>query len=270
METSVVFTISAKDDFSYHAVKAAYAVLHPTKMIMISPHIEYKDAEREIYVEYYSAGGVHQPVEDTRAIKYILAKYGISDAAFSISGVEDSDYGNYILFDIRYAEGAATIAQSRFCIYPDSEPEDCEDVTFVVTGKLKHFENREEIVEYIEDLGGRVTGSISKKTNYLINNDPQSASSKNVKAQSLGIPVITEEEFIRKFGDPDEFDMENDHSDYAQQAEAEAEEELKTAPRVDVDNDYCIFWQIRPLDKTALDAQDKSFRLSFAAVGIDV
>lgn len=68
--------------------------------------------------------------------------------------------------------------------------------TFVVTGKLKYFSNREELVEFIEDEGGTVTGSVSQKTDYLINNDPASASAKNKKAAQLGIPVITEQEFI--------------------------------------------------------------------------
>lgn len=67
---------------------------------------------------------------------------------------------------------------------------------FVVTGTLMHFENRRQLQERIEQLGGRVTGSVSKKTDYLINNDASSDSSKNKTARSLGIPVITEEEFL--------------------------------------------------------------------------
>jgi BRCT domain type II-containing protein len=109
--------------------------------------------------------------------------------------MEDSDYGNYNLFNIRYAEGAATIAQATYCIFPDSEPEDCEDVTFVVTGKLKYFENREEIVEYIEDLGGRVTGSISKKTSFILAGDNMGPA-KLEKANKLGVPIMNEDEFL--------------------------------------------------------------------------
>lgn len=93
-------------------------------------------------------------------------------------------------------------------MYVPEEPLDADDVNFVVTGKLKFFENREEISEYIEDLGGNVTGSISKKTNYLINNDVNSTSSKNAKAKELGISIISETEFIAMFGDPSEFDLE--------------------------------------------------------------
>ena len=70
------------------------------------------------------------------------------------------------------------------------------DKTFVITGTVEHFANRKELKEKIESLGGKVTGSVSKKTNYLINNDNMSSSSKNKKAKELGIPVITEEEFL--------------------------------------------------------------------------
>ena len=59
-----------------------------------------------------------------------------------------------------------------------------------------HFANRKELKEKIESLGGKVTGSVSKKTDYLINNDTMSSSSKNKKAKELGIPVITEKEFL--------------------------------------------------------------------------
>jgi len=68
--------------------------------------------------------------------------------------------------------------------------------TFVVTGSLNHFENRDALKDYIFKMGGKVTGSVSKKTDYLINNDNMSMSSKNKKAKELEIPIITEEDFI--------------------------------------------------------------------------
>ena len=68
--------------------------------------------------------------------------------------------------------------------------------TFVITGSVEHFANRSELKSYIEERGGKVTGSVTKKTDYLINNDTTSASSKNKKAQELGIPVISEAEFL--------------------------------------------------------------------------
>ena len=69
--------------------------------------------------------------------------------------------------------------------------------TFVITGSLTHYKNRDELVSVIERLGGKVSGSVSSKTSYLINNDKESPSSKNKKAKSLNIPIISEEEFIK-------------------------------------------------------------------------
>lgn len=68
--------------------------------------------------------------------------------------------------------------------------------TFVITGSVNHFENRNQVKEVIENMGGKVTGSVTANTDYLINNDNMSTSSKNKKAKELGIPVITEEEFM--------------------------------------------------------------------------
>lgn len=72
-------------------------------------------------------------------------------------------------------------------------------LTFVITGDVYQFKNRSELKKYIESRDGKVAGSVSSKTDYLINNDVTSSSSKNVKAKSLGIPIISEEDFIRKF-----------------------------------------------------------------------
>ena len=68
--------------------------------------------------------------------------------------------------------------------------------TFVITGSVHTFKNRDEVKVAIETRGGKVTGSVSKNTNYLVNNDINSTSSKNVKAKQLGIPIITEEQLI--------------------------------------------------------------------------
>jgi DNA ligase (NAD+) len=69
--------------------------------------------------------------------------------------------------------------------------------TFVITGSVEHFKNRKELKEKIESLGGKVTGTVTGNTDYLINNDIHSNSSKNKKAKELGIPIITEEEFLK-------------------------------------------------------------------------
>jgi DNA ligase (NAD+) len=79
----------------------------------------------------------------------------------------------------------------------NTAPQDLEGKTFVITGSLNHFANRDELKKLIEDRGGKVAGSVSSKTTYLINNDVLSSSSKNKKAKSLGIPIISEDDFLQ-------------------------------------------------------------------------
>lgn len=75
---------------------------------------------------------------------------------------------------------------------------------FVITGSLDHFANRKELTEFIEARGGKATGSVTSKTSYLINNDTGSASAKNKKAKELGIPILSEEDFLKLLqGDKD-------------------------------------------------------------------
>jgi DNA ligase (NAD+) len=68
--------------------------------------------------------------------------------------------------------------------------------TFVITGSVSHFKNRAELKDKILSLGGKAAGSVSSKTDYLINNDVTSTSSKNKKARELGIPILSEEDFL--------------------------------------------------------------------------
>lgn len=75
----------------------------------------------------------------------------------------------------------------------------CTGLTFVVTGDVHHFKNRNELKAYIESQGGKVTGSVSKSTSFLINNDVTSTSGKNKKAQELGIQILSEDDFIAKY-----------------------------------------------------------------------
>lgn len=78
----------------------------------------------------------------------------------------------------------------------NEEEQTWKGINFVVTGSLEHFANRNELKELIEKKGGKVTGTVTKKTNYLINNDTESSSSKNKKARELEIPIISEETFL--------------------------------------------------------------------------
>lgn len=108
------------------------------------------------------------------------------------------------LYNYDWLEADAMIGEHSVT-FKDSITETIQDtsldgLTFVITGKLNHFKNRDAIKDKIESLGGKVTGSVSKNTSYLINNDKDSTSSKNKSAKSLGIPILSEEDFIKTFG----------------------------------------------------------------------
>lgn len=75
----------------------------------------------------------------------------------------------------------------------------CQGLTFVVTGDVHIYKNRNELKTYIESQGGKVTGSVSRSTSFLINNDVTSTSGKNKKAQELGIDILSEEEFVKRY-----------------------------------------------------------------------
>ena len=88
---------------------------------------------------------------------------------------------------------------AELTINQEQEPKEggkLEGLTFVITGSLEHFENRKKLQETIEAEGGKAAGTVTSKTAYLINNDTASNSSKNKKAKELGIPIISEEEFL--------------------------------------------------------------------------
>lgn len=80
----------------------------------------------------------------------------------------------------------------------DASAQPLKDKKFVITGTVKHFKNRAELQSFIEKLGGKVLSSVSKNVDYLINNNAASTSSKNVAAKKLGIPILTEDEFLEK------------------------------------------------------------------------
>ena len=82
----------------------------------------------------------------------------------------------------------------------DEASQNMTGLSFVITGSLNHFENRNELKDLIEARGGKVTGSVTGKTTALINNDVASTSSKNKKAKELGIPIMAEEDFLKEYG----------------------------------------------------------------------
>ena len=95
----------------------------------------------------------------------------------------------HLLQEIRITQGEAVSAKEGTCV----------GLTFVITGDVHQFKNRDAFKSYVEQQGGKVTGSVSAKTNFLINNDSESSSSKNRKAKELGIPILTEDEFVERF-----------------------------------------------------------------------
>ena len=108
------------------------------------------------------------------------------------------------IVEFNYAEARLLVNHYIHFNVPEVAPaptgESLAGKTFVITGKLTHFKNRDEIKSKIEALGGKVTGSVSKNTDFLINNDVNSTSSKNATAKSLGIPILSESDFIQTFG----------------------------------------------------------------------
>ena len=106
----------------------------------------------------------------------------------------------YAIWNYDYGE-ADRVAKKLFLTYeePAAAESTLDATTVVITGKLTLHKNRDELVKRITDHGGKVTGSVSKNTNILINNDVNSTSSKNVSAQRLGIPIMTEEEFVNLY-----------------------------------------------------------------------
>ena len=81
----------------------------------------------------------------------------------------------------------------------NSNPTILKDKVIVITGKLKQYKNRDLLKDDIEKYGGKVVTSVTKNTSYLINNDVDSTSAKNITAKKLGVPIITEAEFISRF-----------------------------------------------------------------------
>ncbi len=121
-----------------------------------------------------------------------------------IDGIGDviaDSYVKYFADDKKKEEYQKLLKEVRLKEMDDSENTDeLSGKTFVITGNVTHFANRKELKELIESKGGKVTGSVTGNTSYLINNDSMSQSTKNKTAARLGVPVITEEEFIRLAG----------------------------------------------------------------------
>lgn len=152
-------------------------------------------------------GDVAKKLLSAYPVKELIEKARLSmfdDEFASIDGIGPEKSAKFIQWfhdDDNFAHVQHLLAELQI---DESEPTEkgtkCEGLTFVVTGDVHHYKNRNELKAYIESQGGKVTGSVSKSTHYLINNDAASQSSKNKKAHELNIPIITEDEFVEKFG----------------------------------------------------------------------
>lgn len=160
--------------------------------------------------QFIAALGI--PLIGTSAAKDLAKTFKTWDNFYS--AVKDN-YSFYTLPNFGYEMDSALLSfnydeasfiANNFIKFKDNNKQEetvsnnLQGLTFVITGKLTHFKNRDAITSTIESLGGKVVGSVSKNTSYLINNDIESDSSKNKTAKSLGIPILSEEDFIQTFG----------------------------------------------------------------------
>lgn len=151
-----------------------------------------RDVCNRLLSAYQIADLFHTATEaTTEDVFATIAGIGPEKSAGFVRWMKDKD--NYSMLQQLLVE--LNISQSSSAPTGNS----CEGLTFVITGDVHHYKNRNELKAYIESQGGKVTGSVSKSTNFLINNDVESSSGKNKKAKELSIPIISEEEFIARF-----------------------------------------------------------------------
>lgn len=157
------------------------------------------------------------PLCGTDVCKRLLAAYPLKELATLAATTDDTEFFAHIdgigpeksAAVVGWFHDAANNASAcRLLDLLDVEEEKteaagtrCDKLTFVITGDVHHYKNRNELKAYIESQGGKVTGSVSKSTSFLINNDTASMSSKNKKAHELNIPIISEEDFIQQFAE---------------------------------------------------------------------
>ena len=156
-----------------------------------------RDVCNRLLSAYQIADLFHTATEaTTEDVFATIAGIGPEKSASFVRWMKDKD--NYSMLQQLLVE--LNLSQSSSAPTGNS----CEGLTFVITGDVHHYKNRNELKAYIESQGGKVTGSVSKSTSFLINNDVESSSGKNKKAKELSIPIISEEEFIARFVQTDE------------------------------------------------------------------
>jgi len=158
-------------------------------------------AERLLYAIGIPNIGVATAKLITKAFDGDMEKIRHAEAAelTEISGIGDvmaKGYADYFAKEENQQQLDHILAEIKLEKTESTAEATLDGKTFVVTGSVFQFKNRNELKAYIEERGGKVAGSVSKNTDYLINNDNMSSSSKNKTAKELGIPIITEEEFL--------------------------------------------------------------------------
>ena len=167
-----------------------------------------EDSKKTTFVKYLSAIGI--PLIGVGVAKELNKTFvGWSDFRTAIKenfafytldtfGVEK--HRSLLLFDYTEFDLIADILNfEEDSLFSAENTETLKGITIVITGKLTHFKNRSELQAAIEKAGGKVSSSVSKNTNYLINNDTTSGSSKNLTAKKLNVTIISEQDFIEKF-----------------------------------------------------------------------
>lgn len=148
--------------------------------------------------------------------KRLLSAYAFSDLVETASNTDDSEHFAHIdgigpersalIVEWFHNEENTMVLNDLLSLIEVNQQQQqrsgnqCEGLTFVITGDVHHFKNRNELKAYIEARGGKVAGSVSGSTSYLINNDVTSTSGKNKKAKELGIPILSEDDFLSQFG----------------------------------------------------------------------
>ena len=117
------------------------------------------------------------------------------DILYQIDGIGEVMIQNLLNFDYTEADGIYNNYIEETAAAPLANGNELDGKVFVITGKLTEYKNRDALKLFIESKGGKVTGSVSKNTTYLINNDTESTSAKNITAKKLGIPIINEMQF---------------------------------------------------------------------------
>lgn len=187
---------------------------------------EYDDFTRELIDLLNEAGITHLDWEAVEEWSWesILADlekaFGAMDGDIEEAGIEfaiayEGELGPALYTEVKDGKRLNV----RFSIEDNVETGSCEGRTFVVTGRLKHYENRDDLTAYIEGSGGTVTQNVTEDTDYLICNDMTTNSSKMKKAKELGISVLSETAFLRIFGGSDFEELEEENWDEEQARE---------------------------------------------------